>query len=80
MLANGAEPEPNRDPVLQDQKGAPRRSKSTLFAKGIFQLFDLQKIAMNPIGDSSVLPIQYPITYDSKLQLEKLSELEVGVL
>ena len=45
----------------QTAKSAPRRSKSTTFAKGIFQLFNLQKIAMNPIGDPSVLPIQYPI-------------------
>ena len=63
-------------------KSAPRRSKSTTFAKGIFQLFNLQQIVMNPIGDPSVLPIQYPIyiTYDSKLQLERRSDLEVGVL
>ena len=40
-------------------KSAPRRSKSTTFAKGIFQLSNLQKIAMNPIGDPSVLLIQY---------------------
>ena len=42
-------------------KSAPRGSKSTTFAKGIFQLFNLQKIGMNPIGDPSVLPIQFPI-------------------
>ena len=38
-------------------KSAPRRSKSTTFAKGIVQLFNLRKVAMNPIGDPSVLPI-----------------------
>ena len=42
-------------------KSAPRGSKSTTFAKGIFQLVNLQKIAMNPIGEPSVLPTQYPI-------------------
>ena len=42
-------------------KSAPRRSKSTTFAKGIVQLSNRQKIAMNRIGDPSVLPIQYPI-------------------
>ena len=42
-------------------KSAPRGSKSTTFAKGNFQLFNLQKIGMNPIGDPSVLPIQSPI-------------------
>ena len=42
-------------------KSAPRGSKSTTFAKGIFQLFNLQKIGMNPIGDPSVLPTQCPI-------------------
>ena len=31
------------------------------FAKGFFQLFNLRKIATNPIGDASVLPIQSPI-------------------
>ena len=42
-------------------KSVPRGSKSTTFAKGNVQLFNLQKVAMNPIGDPSVLPIQYPI-------------------
>ena len=42
-------------------KSAPRGSKSTTFAKGIFQLFNLRKIAPNPMGDPSVLPIQSPI-------------------
>ena len=37
-------------------KSAPRCSKSTTFAKDFFQLFNLQKIGMNPIGDPSVLP------------------------
>ena len=35
--------------------------KSTTSAKGFFRLFNLQKHVMNPIGDPSVLPIQYPI-------------------
>ena len=35
-------------------KSAPRGSKSTTFAKGIFQLFNLRKIASNPMGDPSV--------------------------
>ena len=43
-------------------KSAPRGSKSTTFAKGIFQLFNLQKIGMNPVGDPSVLPTQSPIS------------------
>ena len=42
-------------------KNAPRGSKSTTFAKGNFQLFNLQKIGMNPTGDPSVLSIQFPI-------------------
>ena len=42
-------------------KSAPRGSKSTTFAKGIVQLFNLQKIGMNPVGDPSVLPTQSPI-------------------
>ena len=39
-------------------KSAPRGSKSTTFAKEIFQLFNPQKIGMNPVGDPSVLPTQ----------------------
>ena len=42
-------------------KSAPRGSKSTTFAGGIFQLFNLQKIGMNPVGDPSVLLTQSPI-------------------
>ena len=42
-------------------KSAPRGSKSTTFAGGFFQLFNLQKIGMNPVGDPSVLPTQSPI-------------------
>ena len=42
-------------------KSAPRGSKSTTFAKVFFQLFNLQKIGMNPLGDPSVLPTQFPI-------------------
>ena len=42
-------------------KSAPKRSKSITFTKGIYQLLNLQKIAMNPIRDPSVLPMQYPI-------------------
>ena len=52
--------ESNRPRVLR-AKSAPRGSKSITFAKGNFQLFNLQKISMNPIGDPSALPTQFPI-------------------
>ena len=42
-------------------KSAPRGSKSTTLAKGFFQLLDLQKLGMNPVGDPSVLPTQSPL-------------------
>ena len=42
-------------------KSSPRGSKSTTFAKGIFELFNLQKIGMNPVEDPSVLPTQSPL-------------------
>ena len=42
-------------------KSAHRGSKSTIFAGGPFQLFNLQKNGMNPVGDPSVLPTQSPI-------------------
>ena len=61
-------------------KSALRVSKSTTFGKGFFQLLNLQKIDIDPIRKPYVLLVQYPLyTYDSKLQLVKFSELEVGV-
>ena len=42
-------------------ESAPRGSKSTTFAKGFVQLFDLPKFLPNLTGEPSVLPIQYPI-------------------
>ena len=50
-------------------KSAARCSKSTTFAKGFFQLFNFQKIAMNPIGNPSVLPTQYPIYLSDKAEV-----------
>ena len=42
-------------------KRAPRGSKSTTFGKGIFQSFNLQKFAMNPIREPSVSSMHSPI-------------------
>ena len=42
-------------------KGALTCTNSVTFTKTILQVFNLQKLAMNPIGDPSVLFIQYPI-------------------
>ena len=39
-------------------KSALRGTKSVTFTKAILQVFNLHKIAMNPIGDPSVLLIQ----------------------
>ena len=42
-------------------KNVPRCSKLIIFAKGVFQLFNFQTIAMNPMWELSDSPIQYPI-------------------
>ena len=52
--------ESNRPRVRETKKCSPG-SKSTTFARGIVQLFNLQKIGMNPVEDPSVLPTQSPI-------------------
>ena len=50
--------------MLKSASGAPgpksalRGTKSVTFTKAILQVFNLHKIAMNPIGDPSVLLIQ----------------------
>ena len=61
-------------------KTAPRGSKSTTFAKGIFQLFNVQTIGMNPIGVLPFYLLHLRYTYKTELKFEKLSQLEVGVL
>ena len=60
-------------------KIAPRGSKSVTFAQGLFQLFNLQQIDTNPIRDRSFDHSNIRYICGSKLQFEKLSELEVGV-
>ena len=51
--------------MLKSASGAPgpksalRGTKSVTFTKAILQVFNLHKIAMNPIGDPSVLLIQF---------------------
>ena len=57
----------------------PRGSKSTTFAKGILQLFNLRKIVMNPTGILPFYPLNIRYAYKTKLKFEKFG-LEVGVL
>ena len=42
-------------------ESAPRGTKSTTFAKGIFQPFNLPNFCPNPVGEPSVLRIRRPI-------------------
>ena len=46
---------------VRGPESAPRGSKSTTFANGFYQLFNLPKSLPNLIGEPSVLPIEYPI-------------------
>ena len=67
-------------PGAPGPKSAPRGSKSITVGKGLFQSFNLQKFAMNPIRELPFYPFNIRYTYDSKLQLEKFSDSEVGAL
>ena len=40
---------------------ASRGTKSTTFAKGVFQPFNLPKFFPNPVGEPSILRIQRPM-------------------
>ena len=60
-------------------ESAPRGAKSTTFAEGIFQPFNLPKFFPNPVREPSVFLFNVRYTYNTKLKLEKSSELEVGV-
>ena len=42
-------------------ESAPRGTKSTTFAKGFFQPFNLPKFFLNPVEGFSVLSIQRPL-------------------
>ena len=87
--------------MLKSASGAPgpksalKWSKSTTFTTAILQVFNLHKIAINPIGDPSVLLIQYlsessrgisvlplprPIYRWDQAQVGKSSASEIGVL
>ena len=61
MLTHGTEKGAISASGAPEPKSDPRCSKSIAFTKIMYQLFNLQNIVMNPIGDPSVLPIQYPI-------------------
>ena len=60
-------------------KSAPRGSTSTTFGKGIFQSFNLE-ICNESNKGLPFYPFNIRYAYDSKLQLEKFSESEVGAL
>ena len=53
--------ESNWPRVLRDQKVLPEVRNRPLLLEDFYQLFNLQKIGMNPVGDPSVLPTQSPI-------------------
>ena len=55
--------ESNRPRVLREQNVLPEVRNGPLSLRDFFQLFSLRKIATNPMGDPSVLPIQFPIYF-----------------
>ena len=61
------------------RKSTPRGSKSATFAQGLFRPFNPQKNDTNAIGELLFYHSNIRYTCDSKLQPEKLLELEVGV-
>ena len=58
---------------------APRGSKSATFAQGFFRPFNPQKLIRIQRENLPFYHSNIRYTFDSKLQLEKLLELEVGV-
>ena len=53
--------ESNRPRVLREQKVLPEVRNRPLLLREFFSFCNLRKIAPNPMGDPSVLPIQSPI-------------------
>ena len=60
-------------------EGAPRGTKSTIFAKGIFRPFNLPKIFPNSVGDLRFYTSNVRYANETRLKLENFSELEVGM-
>ena len=60
-------------------ESAPRGATSTIFAKGMFQPFDLLKFFLNSAREQSFSLLNVRYTYNTKLKLEKSSESEVGL-
>ena len=48
------------------------------FCQAIVQLFSLPKFFLNPVGNFRFYPSNVRYTYNTRLKLEKCSELEVG--
>ena len=74
------ETESNWHLVLGDQKVLPEVRNRFLLLGGFFSSLTFKRIVMNPQGHLPFNPFNIRYTDDSKLQLEKFSELEVSVL
>ena len=74
-----SEKEPNRHPVLRDEKVLPEVRNRPLLPRDFFGSSILQKLIRIQWGNLPFYHSNIRYTCDSKLQLEKLLELEVGV-
>ena len=69
---------PIRTPVLRDQKVLPEVRNRSLFNKGFGQLFELGNSSLIWSVNLQFHSFNIRYTHESKLQLEKFFELEVG--
>ena len=73
------ENQPNRHPVLRDEKVLPEVRNRPLLPRDLFGPSILKKLIRIQQGNFPFYHSNIRYTCDSKLQLEKLLELEVGV-
>ena len=71
--------ESNRPRVLREQKVLPEVRNRPLLLRELFSFSPFEKLLRIQWGILPFYPFNLRYTYDSKLQLEKFSELEVGV-
>ena len=72
--------ESNRPRVLREQKVLPEVRNQPLLLREFFSFSTFEKLLRIQWGILPSYPFNLRYTYKTKLQLEKLSQLEVGVL
>ena len=72
--------ESNRPRVLREQKVLPEVRNRPLLLREFFSFSTFEKLLRIQSGILPFYPFNFRYTYKTKLQLEKVSQLEVGVL